>query len=613
MGIFHRIEQLLPAVTKPARYTGGELHQVVKTPCEGMVRFAFAFPDVYEVGMSHLGTRILYNVLNSLPEVWCERVFAPWVDMEKAMRENDIPLYTLESGTPLQEMDFVGFTLQYEMSYTNLLTMLDMGNIPLWQKERETGPFVVVGGPCAYNPEPIADFVDIVALGEGEAMLPELMEAYIKWKSSDGDRLAFLRQVAQIEGFYVPSLYQVRYQDDGTIAAVEPLYDDVPLKVRKRIVEDFDSAPWPEKPIVPYLEIVHDRVTMELFRGCTRGCRFCQAGMIYRPVREKSQETLMKLTLDNLKATGYDEVSLSSLSSGDYSQLPGLIREMVEKTKEGHVALSLPSLRIDAFAAEYMQGIEGQRKAGLTLAPEAGTQRLRDVINKNVSAEDLYQSVREAFQSGWERVKLYFMLGLPTETMEDVEGIAELARGVVSEYRRLPKEMRRRMVRVTVSTSYFVPKPHTPFQFCAQAPVEEFQEKQRRLRELLRQQSGVDYNWHDPKTSLMEAVFARGDRRLSQVLRAAYRLGCRFDGWAEQFRYDLWTQAFEECAMDPGFYALRPRNEEEIFPWDMLECGVAKEYLWQEYQKAIAEETTPDCRSGCQDCGLGDLCKGVAT
>ncbi|MGI6316878.1 MAG: TIGR03960 family B12-binding radical SAM protein [Christensenellales bacterium] len=604
-------ESILPRVQKPARYTGGELHSVQKDPGKVAIRYAFAYPDLYDVGMASLGLRILYDVLNRRPDTWCERVFAPWTDMEEQLRKNGIPLMTLESRTPLREMDFLGFTLQYEMSYTNLLNMLDLAGIPLDRRERDDScPVIMAGGPCAYHPEPLADFIDLFLMGEGEESMGELMDCWLANKTEGGNKEDFLLKAAAMGCCYIPAFYDVTYKDNGTISAILPNRPGVPPVVEKRIIRDFDNVVWPEKPIVPYVEVVHDRVTLEIFRGCTRGCRFCQAGMIYRPNREKSVETLVRNAAEGLEASGYDEISLSSLSTGDYTRLTPLIRRLAEVTKDCHTTISLPSLRIDAYAKEYMESLENDRKAGLTLAPEAGTQRLRDVINKNVTEENLMESAEDAFRSGWDRVKLYFMLGLPTETEEDVLGIADLAGKVVRLYRAVPREQRRRRVRVTVSTANFVPKPFTPFQWCPQDSRENLNHKHTLLKDAMRS-TGATYNYHDTMTSRLEALVARGDRRIGGVIRRAWELGCRYDGWGDQFKPALWLRAIDDCGIDVDFYVNRTRTREEVFPWDHIDVGVSKDYLWQEYEKALEGITTPDCRPGCRNCGmLGKYCTG---
>ena len=605
MTLSDRIESLMATVQKPVRYMGGEFNSVMKNPDEVDVRFAFLFPDTYEVGMSHLGMKILYHAINRRPYAWCERVFSPWVDMADAMRAAGVPLFSLESRTPVSEFDLLGVTLQYEMSFTNVLDALDLAGLPLRAADRKEGPFVIAGGPCAFNPEPLAPFVDLVALGDGEVETIELVDCYRAWKASGAPREAFLQEAAKIRGVYVPALYDVAYNGDGTVARVAPKPGSgAPEVVRKAMVADLNSAEYPEKLIVPYGEVVHNRIMLEIFRGCTRGCRFCQAGMIYRPVRERSPEKLMEIAQKLVGATGYDEISLMSLSSGDYSCLPELAREMVERFAARRVRISLPSQRIDNVLTETLRETQKVKKTALTLAPEAGTQRLRDVINKGVTEDDLVRSVTDAFEQGWSAVKLYFMIGLPTETDEDVLAIAELARLVRRCYFSVPKERRAPGLRITVSASVFVPKNFTPFQWEAQLDAETVVRRQKLLRDALREVKGVDFKYHAPDVSFIEAVFARGDRRLADVLERAYRLGCRFDGWSDQFRYDLWLKAFEEIGLDPAFYALRERPVGEVFPWDHLDCGVTKSFLAREREKAARGETTHDCRKGCVGCGV---------
>ena len=605
MTLSDRIESLMATVQKPVRYMGGEFNSVMKNPDEVDVRFAFLFPDTYEVGMSHLGMKILYHAINRRPYAWCERVFSPWVDMADAMRAAGVPLFSLESRTPVSEFDLLGVTLQYEMSFTNVLDALDLAGLPLRAADRKEGPFVIAGGPCAFNPEPLAPFVDLVALGDGEVETIELVDCYRAWKASGAPREAFLQEAAKIRGVYVPALYDVAYNGDGTVARIAPRPGSgAPEVVRKAMVADLNSAEYPEKLIVPYGEVVHNRIMLEIFRGCTRGCRFCQAGMIYRPVRERSPEKLMEMAQKLVGATGYDEISLMSLSSGDYSCLPELAREMVERFAARRVRISLPSQRIDNVLTETLRETQKVKKTALTLAPEAGTQRLRDVINKGVTEDDLVRSVTDAFEQGWSAVKLYFMIGLPTETDEDVLAIAELARLVRRCYFSVPKERRAPGLRITVSASVFVPKNFTPFQWEAQLDAETVVRRQKLLRDALREVKGVDFKYHAPDVSFIEAVFARGDRRLADVLERAYRLGCRFDGWSDQFRYDLWLKAFEEIGLDPAFYALRERPVGEVFPWDHLDCGVTKAFLAREREKAARGETTHDCRKGCVGCGV---------
>lgn len=605
MTLSDRIESLLMSVQKPARYMGGEFNSIMKNPEDVDVRFAFLFPDTYEVGMSHLGMKILYHTINRRDDAWCERVFSPWVDMADLMRENDIPLFSLESRTPIRDFDLLGVTLQYEMSYTNILDALDLAGIPLRAADRTDGPFVIVGGPCAFNPEPLAPFVDLVAIGDGEDETHQVIDCYKAWKASGAPREEFLRAAAKIRGVYVPSLYDVNYNEDGTVASIRPKEGSgAPEVVRKAMVANLTAADYPEKLIVPFGEVVHNRIMLEIFRGCTRGCRFCQAGMIYRPVRERSMDRLMEMAEKLVAATGYDEISLMSLSSGDYSCLPELAHRMVEEFAQKRVRISLPSQRIDNVLTDTLRETQKVKKTGLTLAPEAGTQRLRDVINKGVTEDDLMRAVTDAFEQGWSSVKLYFMIGLPTETDEDVLGIADLAQKVRRCYFAVPKERRAPGLRITVSASVFVPKNFTPFQWSAQLDYDTVVRRQQLLRNALRDVKGVDFKYHAPDVSYIEAVFARGDRRLADALERAYRLGCRMDGWSDQFRYDLWLQAIRECGLDPDFYACRERALDEVLPWDHLDAGVTKSFLKREWEKAQRGETTHDCRKGCVGCGV---------
>ncbi len=599
-----RIEALLNKVQKPARYTGGEMNATIKSWEDADVTFAFCFPDTYEVAMSHLGMKILYALINSQPYALCERVCMPWVDMLALLKENDAPLFSLESKTALNKFDIVGFTLQYEMSYTNILEMMSLGRIPVFSRDRGANdPLVIAGGPCAFNPEPLHAFIDAFVLGDGEEATLEVLAAVRDLKKSGAGRLACLKKLAQIPSVYVPALYDVAWNEDGTLASIAPNCEEAPEKVQKRVVLDLDKAFYPESIPVPYTEIVHDRIMLEIMRGCTRGCRFCQAGMLYRPVRERSLEKLLSLAEQLENATGYEEISLSSLSSGDYSCLPELARELMRRFEERKVSVSLPSLRIDSVVKESLSETQKVRKSSLTFAPEAGTQRLRDVINKGVTRDDLIRTVSEAFEGGWSSVKLYFMIGLPTETNEDLNGIGELAQGVVSAYFALPREKRAKGLSITCSASCFVPKPFTPFQWTAQDTLAQFKEKQAYLRKVLHIK-GVTFNWHDPEVSLLEACFARGDRRLSDVLYEAWRLGCLLDGWTEQFQYGLWVKAFENCGIDPAFYANRERGRDELLPWDFIDAGVTKQFLWRENEKSLQAQTTSDCRHGCHGCGL---------
>ncbi|MFO7153694.1 MAG: TIGR03960 family B12-binding radical SAM protein [Caldicoprobacter oshimai] len=607
------LEEILRQVSKPVRYMGNEYNMVEKDPSKVLIRFAFAFPDVYEVGMSHLGMKILYHLMNEREDTYCERVFAPWTDMEQKMREKGLPLFALETRDPIAQFDFVGFTLQYEMCYTNVINMLDLAGIPLrWWERGKNHPFIIAGGPCAYNVEPLADFFDLVVMGDGEEVINELLDAYRQWKIQGGTREDFLVAAAQLPGVYVPRFYDVEYNDDGTVRSIKPNREGIPSVIQKRVVKDLDKAYYPETMIVPYMDIVHDRVMLEVFRGCTRGCRFCQAGIIYRPVRERSVSRLMDLAAKLISNTGYEELSLSSLSTSDYSDLENLVKQLMERFGPRKVSFSLPSLRIDSFSRELIEEMIKVRKAGLTFAPEAGTQRLRDVINKGVTEEDLLNSVRQAFELGWDTVKLYFMIGLPTETQEDLEGIADLARKVKQCYFDVTGGQRSRRLRITVSAASFVPKPFTPFQWVAQDPVERLNQKLDFLKDKLRIKS-VEFDWHDPRLSFLEAVFARGDRRLGKVLLKAWKMGCKFDGWAEHFKYDAWLKAFDDTGMDPKFYANRARSREEVLPWSHIDVGVTPSFLWREYQKALKGELTPDCRERCWGCGItrlgGGLCQ----
>ncbi|MDU4888998.1 MAG: TIGR03960 family B12-binding radical SAM protein [Clostridium sp.] len=595
-------DDILCKVEKPARYIGGEINSYNKDKNSVDIRYAFCFPDVYEVAMSHLGTKILYYVMNEREDTYCERCFAPWPDMEKALRENNIPLGTLETKDSLKEFDILGFTLQYEMSYTNILNMLDMCDIPLRASERgEEYPIVMMGGPCAYNPEPLYDIADAFVLGEGEEVTNEILDVYKAMKGKP--KAEYLRAISKIQGVYVPSLYDVTYNEDGTIKAMTPKFDDVPKSVKKRILIDFDANKFPDKFIVPYTEIIHDRIVIETTRGCTRGCRFCQAGMIYRPVREKTTERLMEEIDVLLKNTGYEEISLSSLSICDYSNIQNLIMNLIEKYGEEKVGVSIPSLRIDSFSVDLIKEIQKVRKTGLTFAPEAGTQRMRDVINKGVTEEDLLVATRSAFESGWSTIKLYFVIGLPYETTEDVVGIADLAQKVVDEYFNVPKHIRKRGLRVTVSTSILVPKPFTPFQWAPMNQMPEVKEKISALRNSIKSKA-INYNWHESPLSYLEAVFARGDRRLCDVLIKAFEKGARFDGWNEYFNYETWQEALEECNVDGDFYAYRERSYDEILPWDFIDIGVSKRYLISENEKAKELILTPDCREKCTGCGI---------
>ncbi|MBU4534038.1 MAG: TIGR03960 family B12-binding radical SAM protein [Eubacteriales bacterium] len=598
----NRLEHILPRVEKPGRYTGGEYNSVEKKWEEAEVKVAFAFPDVYEVGMSHLGLQILYHVVNRRSDALLERVFAPWTDMEEQMRTHGIPLFALESHRPIRDFDVLAFTLQYELSFSTVLNMLDLSGISLWAKERtHNDPIVIAGGPCAYNPEPVAPFLDAVFLGEGEEGLNQILEVIIRTRGQSREEI--LVALAQVPGVYVPQFYDVHYRSDGVVSEVVPNRPGVPDRIVKQIIADLNGAPFPTRPIVPYLGVVHDRAMLEVFRGCTRGCRFCQAGAVYRPVRERNLPTLLDQARELLRNTGYDELSLTSLSTSDYSRIGPLVENLVSHYAEQKVNVALPSLRVDAFSVELASTVQKVRRSSLTFAPEAGSQRLRDVINKGVTEENLLEAVGAAFTAGWQRLKLYFMLGLPSETLDDVEGIAGLADKVLAAGReaRVP----RGRLKVTVSASSFVPKPHTPFQWEPQAPLGELRERQSYLMRRLKGARGSSFSWHEPEASFLEAVFARGDRRLADVLARAHALGCRLDGWRECFRYDLWRQAFAETGINPEDYAYRRYAYTDTLPWDHLDPGIGKQYLVLEHRRAMTGETTDDCRHGsCTGCGL---------
>lgn len=604
--LFHldsQLEEVLRQVEKPGRYIGGEVNSIKKSPEDVKVRMAFAFPDLYEIGMSYLGMQILYNTVNKKKELYCERVFAPASDMEKLMREEKLPLFTLETKTPVKEMDIVGFTLQYEMSFSTILNMLELAEIPLISDERgDEWPIIAAGGPCAFNPEPLADFVDIFLIGDGEILLPQVLELLGECKEKGRTKKDFLEKACQLEGIYVPSFYVPQYNEDGTIKKLCKQNAAAPDKVIKNIVPDIEDVDFPINPVIPTVEAVHDRAVVETFRGCTRGCRFCQAGMIYRPVRERSREKILELSKSQIEATGNDELSLLSLSTSDYSQFQKLTLDLMDYCKEKNVSLSLPSLRIDKFAFEVLNKIQEYKKSGLTYAPEAGTQRLRDVINKGVTEEDIYTSVEQAIQLGWRHIKLYFMIGLPTETYEDLDGIADIAKNIIEINKKYngPKGGR---FRLTVSVSNFVPKAHTPFQWERQNTPEEFEAKHRYLEQKLKIK-GITFNYHDSFTSLCEAIFAKGDRRCAKALLEAHKLGCKLDGWSEHFRRELWEQAFEKSGISPDHYAFREISEDEVLPWDHIDCGVSKKFLSKEREKAYKETVTQDCRYGCCGCGI---------
>lgn len=607
-------DDILLKIEKPARYLGNEVNHVVKDP-KGKSRFAMCFPDVYEIGMSHLGIQILYDLLNAREDVYCERVYSPWMDLDAVMREKKIPLFALESQDPIKDFDFLGITIQYEMCYTNILQVLDLSGIPLYTKDRTMeDPFVVCGGPCTYNPEPIADFFDLVYIGEGETSYRELLDKYKEWKKSGKSRREFLEIAATVDGIYVPSLYDVTYNQDGTIHAMVPNCETAPEKVKKQVVNDLTHTYYPEKPLVPYIKATQDRVVLEIQRGCIRGCRFCQAGMIYRPIRPRDIDYLKKMAVTMLDNTGYEEITLSSLSSSDYKELSELVYFLIDECDERKINISLPSLRIDAFSLDVMSKVQDVKKSSLTFAPEAGSQRMRNVINKGLTEEVILSGAWEAFQGGWNRVKLYFMLGLPGEREDDIEQIAVLADKIAAKYFELPKEERHGRPEIVASSSFFVPKPFTPFQWSPMNTAEQFESKRRfllgKVKEQLNQRS-IRYQCHDAVTSELEGIFARGDRKLCKVIEDAYRRGCIFDAWTDYFKEDVWEQVMDENGVSRYFYNYRERGKDEIFPWDFIDIGVSKNFLYREYENSLQEKVTPNCRAKCSGCGAAKFGSGV--
>ena len=608
-------DEILLSIENPARYIGGEVNSVMKDPEKVDIRFAMCFPDVYEIGMSHLGIQILYDMFNQRDDIWCERVYSPWPDLDQILRRRNIPLFALESQDEIRKFDFLGITIQYEMCYTNILQILDLSKIPLRSEDRTwEDPLVIGGGPCVSNPEPLAPFFDLFYIGEGETVYYELMDLYKECKSAGCSRMEFLEKAARIPGIYVPQLYQPTYHEDGTLESFDPLVEGIPKKIARQVVMDLSHTWYPRKPVVPFIRATQDRAVLEIQRGCIRGCRFCQAGMIYRPVRERDVDYLKELAKDLIQNTGHEEISLSSLSSSDYSHLPELLDFLIEECKKNGVNISLPSLRIDAFSLDVMSKVQDVKKSSLTFAPEAGTQRLRNVINKGLTEEDILEGAAQAFAGGWSKVKLYFMLGLPTETEEDQRAIARLAEQAARKYYEIPKDQRKGKCQITVSTSFFVPKPFTPFQWASMCPEEEYLSRAAVVRDEIKEQlnkKSIRYSWHEADVTILEGVLARGDRKVADVLLAAYEKGALFDAWSEYFNYEYWKEAFAQTGIDPDFYTLRKREKEELFPWDFIDVQVAKSFLWKEWERSMAGEVTPNCRVQCSGCGASSLGGGV--
>ena len=609
-------DEILLKIDKPARYIGGEVNSIMKDREHIDIRFAMCFPDVYEIGMSHLGIQILYDMLNQFEDTWCERVYSPWMDLDEIMRKEHIPLFALESQEPVKDFDFLGITLQYEMCYTNVLQVLDLAHIPLKASERtEDDPIVIGGGPCSYNPEPIAPFFDLFYIGEGETQFRPLLDLYKQCKKEGKSRQEFLLLAGRLPGIYAPGFYEVSYKEDGTIKSFLPTEKGLPVEIMKEMVTDLSDTYYPKKPVVPFIKVTQDRVVLEIQRGCIRGCRFCQAGQLYRPVRERSLEFLKEYALEMLKATGHEEISLSSLSSSDFSALPEFMDYLIEVCKERHVNISLPSLRIDAFSLDVMSKVQDVKKSSLTFAPEAGTQRMRNVINKGLTEEVILNGAKLAFEGGWNKVKLYFMLGLPTETDEDARGIAELSNEIAKlYYDTVPKEKRNGKVQITASTSFFIPKPFTPFQWAPMCTKEQFLDKAHVVKTAVLEQlnkKSIKYNWHEADVSVLEGIFARGDRKIADVILMAYEKGCIYDAWGEYYKHDIWLECFDACGIDIDFYTTRERSLDEIFPWDFISCGVTKDFLKREWQRALSEEVTPNCKMACQGCGAARFGTGI--